>query len=101
MAYLSGINLEPDSDTPLYEQIFDQYASRIRSGALPAGYRLPPTRVLAGELHTHRNTVVRAFENLASAGFVTSVVGRGTFVAEDPPAVERRDGPIELGELPW
>ena len=80
-----GIVLEPQKGEPLYRQLFDQIVHRIRSGTFPPGYRLPPTRSLAGQLSTHRNTVVRAYEDLESAGFTQSTVGRGTFVAEQPP----------------
>src|SRR5580765_7715382 len=76
-----GIHLDPAADVPIYKQLFDQIASRIRSGAFPNGFRLPPTRTLADEVGTHRNTVVRAYEDLEAAGFVNSTVGRGTFVA--------------------
>lgn len=76
-----GIHLDPAADVPIYKQLFDQIASRIRSGAFPNGFRLPPTRALAEEVGTHRNTVVRAYEDLEAAGFVNSTVGRGTFVA--------------------
>jgi GntR family transcriptional regulator/MocR family aminotransferase len=63
-------------------------------------FRLPPTRALASELGTHRNTVVRAYEDLEAAGFVTSRVGRGTFVTEPPSAV--RAAPIPTrASLPW
>src|SRR4051812_50213020 len=77
----TGLSLRPEREEPLYRQLFDQVVERIRNGAFPAGYRLPPTRELAGELGTHRNTVVRAYEELEAAGFVHSPVGRGTFVA--------------------
>lgn len=77
----SGLALDPRADDPIFRQIFDQLAERIRTGAYPAGFRLPPTRALARELGTHRNTIVRAYADLASAGFVVSTVGRGTFVA--------------------
>jgi GntR family transcriptional regulator/MocR family aminotransferase len=67
---------------------------------LPPGYRLPPTRQLAADLGAHRNTVVRAYEELAAAGHTVSVVGRGTFVAE--PARETSNGiPPERAPLPW
>ena len=94
-----GIQLDPARPAPLYQQIFDQVVDRIRTGALPPGSRLPPTRALASELSTHRNTVVRAFEELAAAGFLEAVVGRGTFVSA-------RDqygyAPAPSGaELPW
>ena len=94
-----GILLDPGSGTPLYQQLFDQISDRVRSGAWPSGYRLPATRALAHQLGTHRNTVVRAYEDLVAAGFVESAVGRGTFVAErrEPVVIERAD----RGELPW
>lgn len=78
----TGLHLSPERDEPLYRQLFDQVVDRIRNGAFPAGFRLPPTRDLAEELGTHRNTVVRAYEELEAAGFVHSTVGKGTFVAK-------------------
>ena len=94
-----GILLRPGSGTPLYQQLFDQIAERVRSGAWPAGYRLPATRALAHQLGTHRNTVVRAYEELVAAGFLESAVGRGTFVAARREAVAVQHA--DRGELPW
>ena len=94
MDYQIGIRLDPSDQRPLYQQIVDQLVQRIHNGALPVGHRLPPTRALAEELHTHRNTVVRAFDELSAMGLTESTVGRGTFVAAlpdptDTPALER------------
>lgn len=75
-----GIRLDAGSETPLYQQLFDQIVERARTGAFPGGFRLPPTRTLAAELGTHRNTIVRAYAELELAGFVSSTVGRGTYV---------------------
>jgi GntR family transcriptional regulator/MocR family aminotransferase len=96
----TGIALRPERDEPLYRQLFDEIASRIRSGTFPAGYRLPPTRALAGELAAHRNTVVRAYQELEEAGFVRSTVGRGTFVAPRKAALEAAEAPARP-PLPW
>jgi len=97
----SGISLDPASSTPLYQQLFDQIAERVASRAYPPGYRLPPTRVLATQLHTHRNTVVRAYVDLENAGFVASTVGRGTFVvAQDRPPPPRVKA-VAHGAMPW
>jgi len=97
-----GVTVQPDRSSPLYQQIFDQIADRIRTGAFPAGYRLPPTRALASDLGTHRNTVVRAYAELEEAGFLSSTVGRGTFVKA---LRDARGGvtPRVLGDgsLPW
>ena len=81
-----GITLDPTDGTTLYRQIFDQVVERIHAGSLPAGFRLPATRALSAELGTTRNTVVRAYEELSSAGFTRAGVGRGTFVADEIPA---------------
>src|SRR5215831_7565209 len=87
-----GLGLDPRSGEPMYRQIFDQVVARIRSGAFPAGFRLPPTRSLADALGTNRNTVVRAYDDLLSAGFVESTVGRGTFVARQQPRAAKGAG---------
>ena len=94
------LDLDPRRDAPLYRQIVDQVRGRIRSGALPVGYRLPPTRDLAKSLKTHRNTIVRAYEELAASGHTVSTVGRGTFVTE-PPAARKSEAPAARAPLPW
>lgn len=96
----TGITLDAASTEPLYKQIFDQVVARIRSRTFPPGHRLPPTRALADELDTHRNTIVRAYADLAAAGFVTSTVGRGTFVAPQAEAAHAPE-PRPAGGLPW
>ena len=76
-----GIRLDPSNKKlPLHRQLFDEVVARIQSHAFPPGYKLPATRALAEELGMHRNTVARAYAELEVAGFVTSTVGRGTFV---------------------
>jgi DNA-binding transcriptional MocR family regulator len=97
---ISGISIDPRRKEPLHTQIFDQVVARIRSGAFPAGHRLLPTRALAEELGAHRNTVVRAYADLVAAGFVQSTVGRGTFVAPEPPAAPAA-GSAESAGMPW
>ncbi|HVY47057.1 MAG TPA: PLP-dependent aminotransferase family protein, partial [Minicystis sp.] len=76
--------------------------ARIRAGTFPAGYRLPAARALADEIGAHRNTVVRAYVSLEAAGFVTSTVGRGTFVAKARPGPKLAPPRAsEAGGLPW
>ncbi len=103
-----GIRLDARRKQSLHGQIFDQIVARIEARAFPAGYKLPPTRVLARELSTHRNTVARAYRELETAGFVSSTVGRGTFVAIQSAApsnpAAKRDSPIasrDAPEMPW
>src|SRR5262245_38313243 len=91
MVQTVGIQLDPSNKKqPLHRQLFDEVVSRIQSHAFPPGYKLPATRALAEELGMHRNTVARAYAELEVAGFVTSTVGRGTFV--EASAVEKPNG---------
>lgn len=96
----SGLRIEPNLGLPIYRQVAGQIADRIRKGIYPAGFRLPTTRELAHELNIHRNTIVRAFEELTAEGLVYSVVGSGTFVADSESAVPPSEVPQRSG-LPW
>lgn len=104
-----GIKLDPRRKQPLHRQIFDEVVARIQSRAFPPGYKLPATRVLAQELRAHRNTVSRAYAELEAAGFVSSGVGRGTFVeavaerAPSPAAPALRESSLRdaTPERPW
>jgi GntR family transcriptional regulator/MocR family aminotransferase len=87
---------------PIYRQIFDPIVLRIETHAFPHGFKLPPSRTLARELSTHRNTVARAYADLEAAGFVSSTVGRGTFVeaqAARSKVVPERERPA--GRMSW
>lgn len=65
---------------PLYSLIADRAETRIRSGAWPAGSRLPPERELCRELDVSRATLRQALDELEERGLVTRHQGRGTFV---------------------
>lgn len=96
------LNLERDSETPLFEQIAGAFRERIQSGLLVEGTPLPPERDLARQLGVNRSTVVRAYGELKADGFVEAKVGRGTVVAaaEDGSGREpRRSEPLEWDPL--
>jgi GntR family transcriptional regulator / MocR family aminotransferase len=73
------------SDQSRQQAVFDRLRQGILAGTLPSGARLPPTRALAEELGVARQTVVLAYERLASEGYVRARTGSGTFVAPDLP----------------
>lgn len=68
--------------TPIYEQICTQIKDQILSGALQAGEMLPSIRTLAKDLRISVITTKRAYEELETQGFLTTVAGKGSFVAE-------------------
>jgi len=70
------------SDKPIYEQITDQIKGLILSGALSAGDLLPSMRYLAKELRISVITTKRAYFDLERDGFIVTVTGKGTFVAD-------------------
>ena len=89
-------HLAQDSAIPLYRQLYEQIAQKIRSGALPRGERLPATRELAGLLGLNRTTVSAAYELLETEGLIAGQVGRGSFVTGLLPG--RSAG---TGGVPW
>ena len=66
---------------PIYEQIVRQLKGLILSGALPEGEALPSMRLLARDLRISVITTKRAYEELEREGFLTTVPGKGCFVA--------------------
>ena len=62
-------------------QLHECLRSAIRAGTLGSGVRLPATRTLAQELGVSRNTVLYAYDQLATEGFVLPD-RRGTVVAQ-------------------
>lgn len=71
---------QPSGYRPLYRRLADEFAVRIRDGALPPGATLPTVRALAEERGIDRNTATRAYALLAAWGLVTMGGRRGTRV---------------------
>ena len=67
---------------PIYEQIGSQIKNMIISGQLAAGDPLPSMRFLAKELRISVITTKRAYEELERDGFIVSITGKGSFVAD-------------------
>jgi len=72
---------DPSLPEPPFEQLRVQLASRVASGDLPAGTRLPTVRALAAALGLAANTVARVYRELEADGVVVTEGRRGTFVA--------------------
>src|SRR5690606_17027256 len=56
--------VDPDSGTPPYAQLRQQWIGAIRTGELPPGSKLPTVRRLAGDLGIAPNTVARTYQEL-------------------------------------
>ena len=95
-----AINLDRTGAAALHRQIEASIRERIRSGALPAGIALPPTRALALELGVTRGVVVEAYAQLVAEGYLTSRSGAYTQVSPAPTAVPPTAAPPAAQPIP-
>jgi GntR family transcriptional regulator/MocR family aminotransferase len=76
------VELDRHGSRPLRAQLEDGLRDAVREGRLPAGTRLPASRVLALDLAVSRRLVVDAYAQLLAEGYLRARHGAGTFVAE-------------------
>lgn len=77
-----NIIISKTSNQPIYEQIVNQLKQAIIHGELNPSDSLPSMRQMAKDLSISVITTKRAYEELEKEGYVHSIVGKGTFVAE-------------------
>lgn len=65
-------------------RVRDDLLSRISSGRIPPGSKLPPEPALAEELGVSRPTLREALRSLEEDGFVTRTSGAGTYATHRP-----------------
>ena len=70
------------ANQPIYEQIYSQIRAQIIAGTLRPGDALPSIRALAKDLRISVITTKRAYDELEAQGFLHTVAGKGSFVAE-------------------
>jgi GntR family transcriptional regulator/MocR family aminotransferase len=76
------VPLQRDGIEPVYRQLHNLLLQAVLQGRLPAGTKLPSTRLLAAELGVARNTVIAVYEHLGAQGCLHSRHGSGTYVAD-------------------
>ncbi len=78
-----ALNLRgPSAGVSLYRWLYEQLRTAILDGRLKPGARLPATRDLADAYQLSRTTIVTAFEQLKSEGYVEGRTGSGTYVSQ-------------------
>ena len=76
------IIINHSSMIPVYEQIVAYIKTEIIHGTLQPGEILPSVRGLAAELKISALTVKKAYDRLEEEGFIVTVHGKGSFVAQ-------------------
>ncbi len=72
--------LEPNKTTKVYEQVIEQIKSKIKSGEIKKGDRLPSEREMAELIGVSRTSVREAIRALEVVGLVESKQGAGNYI---------------------
>ncbi len=81
-----GLTLPPNNaGEAAYRWLYSAIRDEILEGRLRPGVRLPATRDLASQYGLARGTIVNAFDQLKSEGYIEGSVGSGTFVSRTLP----------------
>ena len=86
---------------PIYEQVAEKLEELMLLGILGENEPLPSVRSLAMELSINPNTIPRAYAELERQGYIYTVKGKGSFVAENSVMKEKRkkDLLIQVSEV--
>ena len=95
-----NIIINNSSMIPIYEQIVEQIKKLIISGNLKTHDPLPSVRALSKDLKISALTVKKAYDHLEENGFIVTIHGKGSYVAETNQELaleeERRQIEMEL-----
>ena len=95
---LKSLRLD-NSGVPIYVQLRDQILRQLGAGVLASGDQMPTMREVAVELKIDLNTVRHTYDELDRMGAITLVRGRGSFVAQPPPAMGVRAQALQIDGL--
>jgi len=90
------IIISNSSGQPIYEQICRQIKSSIGAGKIKPGEPLPSIRALARELRISVITTKRAYEELERDGFIYTIAGKGSFIAQQDLELARESNLREI-----
>ena len=77
---MKNIVVRNTTQTPIYQQIYDQISSQIMNGDLKADQLLPSMRTAAKELRVSIITIKKTWELLEKEGLIYTVQGKGSYV---------------------
>jgi DNA-binding transcriptional regulator YhcF (GntR family) len=95
------ININPELNIPIYQQLVDAIIVAIRKEMLVSGQKLPTVQEMAETLGIARGTVKRAYDELEHVGLIEKVQGRGTFVRynQDTSASRKEKAMIAISKM--
>lgn len=81
---LDAVQVSRDSKVPINQQIYQQVRAMILDRTLLPNTRLPSSRSFAIDLGVSRNTIMAAYTQLETEGYVESRQGSSTYVVDLP-----------------
>ncbi|WP_064094050.1 GntR family transcriptional regulator [Rossellomorea aquimaris] len=75
------IQIEPQSDVPIYSQVQNGIMEGIVRGELKPGDTLPSVRALAGDLGVNMHTVNKSYHELENKGVIKIVPKSGAIIS--------------------
>jgi GntR family transcriptional regulator len=96
--FLKALRLD-NTGVPIYVQLRDQILRQLGAGVLASGDQMPTMREVAVAMKIDLNTVRHAYDELDRIGAIRLVRGRGSFVAQPPPAMGVRAQAVQIDSL--
>ena len=90
------IYIDVRDSRPIYEQIVEKTRMLILRGVIRKDEKLPSVRNMAVELSINPNTIQRAYGELERLGYIYTVKGKGSFVADNTAMKENRKKEVLL-----
>ena len=77
------LTIRTTSQTPIYQQLFEQISMQILNGELESDTPLPSIRAMAKELRVSIITIKKTWELLERDNFIYTVAGKGSYVEKN------------------
>lgn len=83
---MKSVVVRTTSQTPIYQQLYDQISSQILNGDLLSDSLLPSIRVMAKELRVSIITIKKTWELLEHNDYIYTIKGKGSYVKKSTKA---------------
>ena len=100
LPFASMLSLQPGSSQAIYIQIANGITRLIQGGVLRPGSKLPSVREMARQLQFNPNTIVAAYEEMMTQGWVYSKPRSGIIISENLPELKPRAFRIKTAAEP-
>ncbi|MDO3643739.1 PLP-dependent aminotransferase family protein [Mucilaginibacter sp. L3T2-6] len=81
------ISIDRTSAIPLFRQLANALLTLIRNGKIKPGHRLPSSREMAAMIKLNRTTVIAAYDELRSQGWLEVFGKKGIFISSQLPVI--------------